>query len=139
MTCLKWRPYHEEQKIIGVGNALGHFTYFEFPSMKNLLTIYESKNQILCCYFDGDGKQFATGGQDSQIRFYDESKHEYMGRYETQEGSPLKSRHKLFKSFKQNLQCQVCGQEHIGIWRLGQDHSRLGLTPEENGCIDLWT
>ena len=74
MTCLKWRPYHIEEKIIGVGSAIGHFSLIEVPSMKNLLTIYESKNQIMCCDFDGEGKQFATGGQDSQIRVYDESK-----------------------------------------------------------------
>ena len=46
--------------------------------MKRLFTIHESHNQIMCCDFDENGKQFATGGQDSNIRVYDEGKSKWI-------------------------------------------------------------
>ena len=73
MTCLKWRPETNfGSKVIGVANGKGYFSYVHVPSMKRLFTVHEPQNQIMCCDFDGIGKQFATSGQDSNIRIYDE-------------------------------------------------------------------
>lgn len=53
-------------------NSEGWVTHWHIPSGKELFTVKEENNSILCMDYDKTGERFATGGKDFNIRIYDE-------------------------------------------------------------------
>ena len=62
--------------VIIATDASGNVVHWHAHSKKMLHSLTEKKNQIFALDLSNDGKLFATGGKDYNLRVYDDSRKE---------------------------------------------------------------
>lgn len=75
ITSLRWKPYlgTKPKNIITTVTADGRIDFWHYSSGKLLYTLQEADNPIMCVDFNSEGNLFATGGNDKQVRLYDDN------------------------------------------------------------------
>lgn len=75
ITCLRWKPYlgNKPKNVVTTVTADGRIDFWHYSSGKILYSLQEAENPIMCMDFNSDGTLFVTGGNDKQVKLYDDN------------------------------------------------------------------